>query len=271
MAGEVLDSDGNRIDVNVRPLFYDDGFWIRDDFDPGTYFVKVTADSSVDYTLHARHDSTYNAFIEDCQGTTADPLYVCQWHLQNHADGRCGHQTSSLSGLTVLTARASTWRLLTTAWTTTTKTLAPNVDTSLNHDYTGGGDVYTPLEHHGTSVAGLVAARDNNVGVRGVAPRAAIYGYNLLAYGSDATAVDAMGRNRDVTAVYNNSWGFADDPELQPVGALWEAAVEAGVQKGYGGKGAFYAWAAGNGGDRGDNSNLEEFTNYYAVTPVLAR
>ena len=269
VAGEVLDSDGNRIDVNVRPLFYDDGFWIRDDFDPGTYFVKVTADSSVDYTLHARHDSTYNAFIEDCQGTTADPLYVCQWHLQNHADGDADINVEpvwadGIDGTGVNVA------VVDDGLDHYHEDLAPNVDTSLNHDYTGGGDVYTPLEHHGTSVAGLAAARDNNVGVRGVAPRATIYGYNLLAYGSDATAVDAMGRNRDVTAVYNNSWGFADDPELQPVGALWEAAVEAGVQKGYGGKGAFYAWAAGNGGDRGDDSNLEELTNYYAVTPVCA-
>ena len=54
------------------------------------------------------------------------------------------------------------------------------------------------------------------------------------------------------------------------VSALWEAAVTTGVEKGYGGKGTFYAWAAGNGGDNGDNSNLEEYTNFYAITPVCA-
>ena len=91
VAGEVLDSDGERVEVNVYPIylqypFYEDGVLIRDDFGPGTYFVKVTAESSVDYTLHARHDSTYNAFVEECQGTTGDPLSVCQWHLQNHED-----------------------------------------------------------------------------------------------------------------------------------------------------------------------------------------
>ena len=59
--------------------------------------------------------------------------------------------------------------------------LRDNVDSSRNHDYTGNGDIYRPLEHHGTHVAGLIAARDNGIGVRGVAPRATVYGYNLLA------------------------------------------------------------------------------------------
>ena len=267
VAGEILDGDGEKVGVNVYPL--DDGFLIRDSFDSGTYFVEVTADSSADYTLHARHDSTYNAFIENCQGTTGDPLYGCQWHLQNHVDDDADINVEpvwadGINGTGVNVA------VVDDGMDHYHEDLSSNAETSLNHDYTGGGDVYAPFEHHGTSVAGLIAARDNSVGVRGVAPRATIYGYNLLAFGTDATTVDSMSRNREITAVYNNSWGFPDDPELSPASALWEAAVEAGVQKGYGGKGAFYAWAAGNGGDDGDNSNLEEFTNYYAVTPVCA-
>ena len=56
VAGEVLDSEGERVDVNVYPVYllyplYEDGFLIQDDFGPGTYFIKVTAESSVDYTL----------------------------------------------------------------------------------------------------------------------------------------------------------------------------------------------------------------------------
>ena len=58
--------------------------------------------------------------------------------------------------------------------------LVDNVDSSLNHDYTGEGDIHHPFSHHGTNVAGLIAARDNDIGVRGVAPRATIYGHNLL-------------------------------------------------------------------------------------------
>ena len=66
--------------------------------------------------------------------------------------------------------------------------LVDNVDSSLNHDYTGEGDIHHPYSHHGTNVAGLIAARDNDIGVRGVAPRATIYGHNLL----DAPSTDRV-------------------------------------------------------------------------------
>ena len=54
--------------------------------------------------------------------------------------------------------------------------LRDNIDTFRNHDYTGSGNIHHPLEHHGTNVAGVIAARDNGIGVRGVAPRATMYG-----------------------------------------------------------------------------------------------
>ena len=50
--------------------------------------------------------------------------------------------------------------------------LKDNVDIGLNHDYNDEGNIYNRYQHHGTHVAGIIAARDNSVGVRGVAPRA---------------------------------------------------------------------------------------------------
>ena len=95
--------------------------------------------------------------------------------------------------------------------------LADNVNTILNHNYNTGvtdsTDIYHRYEHHGTNVAGVIAARDNGIGVRGVAPRATIYGYNYLTPAAqqemvqDINSADAMARNRVVTAVSNNSWG----------------------------------------------------------------
>ena len=156
--------------------------------------------------------------------------------------------------------------------------LVDNVDSSLNHDYTGEGDIYHPFAHHGTNVAGLIAARDNDIGVRGVAPRATIYGHNLLDAPSppgsveiaDTDIADAMGRNADVTAVSNNSWGAVDGPEASPSSALWQLAVKNGVTRGYDGKGVFYVWAAGNGHEDGDDANLDGFANFYAVTAACA-
>ena len=72
-----------------------------------------------------------------------------------------------------------------------------------------------------------------------------------------------MTLNAAVTAVSNNSWGHVDGPGLSTARFSWESAVDFGVRNGYGGKGIFYSWASGNGHLEGDNSNLDELTNYY--------
>ena len=119
-------------------------------------------------------------------------------------------------------------------------------------------------------MAGLIAAKDNSLGMRGVAPEATIYGYNLLEEQSDANEADAMSRNSATTAISNNSWGASDHGRPHHVTELWEMAVEDSVTNGYGGKGVFYVWAGGNGGEDYDNSNLDEENNFYAVTAACA-
>ena len=123
------------------------------------------------------------------------------------------------------------------------RNLAANVNTSLNHNYgTNSNDIYGPYEHHGTAVAGIIAARDNGIGVRGVAPRATVYGYNFLTGAAqqrlvqDRNRVDAMTRNRVVTAVSNNIWALRQT-RIGEANRLWESAVDSGVREGYDGKG----------------------------------
>ena len=273
LVGDVLDSNGNEISVNIAQLTLgrrlEDGFLVRDNFDAGSYYVRVTADSSADYALQVRHDSSYNTFTGGCQGATGDPLYACQWHLQNQADDDedINVEPAWADGINGTGVNVA---VVDDGIDHYHGDLAPNVNKSFNHDYSGGGDAHSPLEHHGTSVAGLIAARDNNVGVRGVAPRATIYGYNFLTFSTTLNGLDALSRNRNITAVHNNSWGSSDGPELSPGIASWDVAIEASVEKGYGGKGTFYVWAAGNGGDDGDDSNLEELTNFYAMTAACS-
>ena len=148
--------------------------------------------------------------------------------------------------------------------------LRANVAVAGNIDFTGNGDIFHPLEHHGTQVSGVVAADDNEIGARGVAPRATIYGFNFLAYGTLFSMVRSAISHAEATAVSNNSWGPRDGPGLGSAPRIWEESIEGGVTNGYGGRGIFYAFAAGNGGLRGDNANLDGFTNYYAVTSVCA-
>ena len=282
------------------------GFRIEDDFSPGAYYVKVTAPASdttypVPYTIHAYEDTEYTGFIEGCEDATAalnnpqisDPLYSCQWHLRNQEHG--GEDinveavwTEGINGEGVNIA------VVDDTMDYSHEDLAGNINSSLNHDYGGMGGAYRPFDHHGTAVAGVIVARDNGLGVRGVAPRATVYGYNYLAGDwqqfEDINRADAMSRNRVVTAVSNNSWGPRDGPWLGYANHLWKSAVDSGTREGYDGKGVFYVFAGGNGGRshlekpdgtllgghvdnvrrRGDDSNLDELANHYAVTAVCA-
>ena len=310
--GGVFDNNGTEISVNV----YDEniggyrwGFRIEDDFDTDTYYIKVTAPVSdaaypVPYTIHAYEDAEYTDFIEGCEAATAalnnpqisDPLYGCQWHLRNQEQGGEGINveavwTEGLKGEGVNIA------VVDDGLYSAHEDLATNINTVLNHNYNTGvtdsTDIYHRYEHHGTAVAGVIAARDNGVGVRGVAPRATVYGYNWLAGDwqqfEDINRADAMARNRVVTAVSNNSWGPPDGPGLGDANQLWEFAIDSGTRQGYDGKGVFYVFAGGNGGEShlenpdgtpvgghihdfrgGDNSNLDELANHYAVTAVCA-
>ena len=149
--------------------------------------------------------------------------------------------------------------------------LIDNVLTSFNHNYDPDQtDIYNYFEDHGTAVAGLITAKDNSLGMRGVAPEANVYGYNLLVEHTDGNEADAMSRNSATTAISNNSWGPKDYGRPQHTHELWEAAVKDGVTNGYGGKGVAYVWSAGNGAEYDDHANLDEYANFYAVTAVCA-
>ena len=251
----MLDSQDAEISVNIRRVSY--GVSIEDDFSPGAYYVKVTAPNSdttypVPYTIHAYEDTDYTQFIADCEAATAalnnpeisDPLYGCQWNLSNQEQG--GEDINvgpvwaeGINGEGVNVA------VVDQTIDYSHEDLTGNINSSLNHDYGGLGGAYRPFEHHGTNVAGVAAARDNGVGVRGVAPRATIYGYNYLTPAAqqemvqDINTADAMARNRVVTAVSNNSWAPTGGPWYSRANQFWELAIDSGVREGYDGKGVF--------------------------------
>ncbi len=283
----VYDEARTEIPVNVHALgtrlssrIVWDGFRIYDDFEPGTYFVRVLAPPGlrnypVPYTILSFDDVAYSMFIDECEDATRsmgdplinDPLYACQWHLDNPDDYDINIEDVWAEGLT---GDGINIAVVDNGMDHAHEDLAENVDTARNHDYTGSGDIHFRYAHHGTHLSGILAARDNDVGVRGVAPRATIYGYNLLRARTIRNVGDAMTRNGAETAVSNNSWGPVDSPGLGPAPAIWEAAIESGLRSGYDGKGTFYAWAGGNGHLVGDDSNLDEYANFYGVTAVCA-
>ena len=261
--------------THVRP----DGFAVRDEFGPGTHYIKILTPSSiishpVPYTIHAFEETSYPTFLEDCQAATfalnepqiEDSLYGCQWHLRNQGGEDINVEPVWEAGTK---GQGVNIAIVDFGPDFNHMDLRDNFNTSLNHNYTNLLDsIFNPYYHHGTHMAGIIAAQDNGVGVRGVAPRASIYGYNFLAQPTIFSQADAMTRNRLVTAISNNSWGPRNGPGLSQAAAVWELALESGIATGYGGKGTFYTFAGGSGHQIGDNSNLNEYANFYGVSAV---
>ncbi|MDA7697486.1 S8 family serine peptidase, partial [Gammaproteobacteria bacterium] len=117
---------------------------------------------------------------------------------------------------------------------------------------------------HGTSIGGIIAAKGwNNIGVRGIAPNASIFGDNILENQSIANKKLSRGINPPggVTAdIYNMSYGTGygvddnDDPNttytlpssVKYNSSILEEAYVTGTTNLRDGKGAIYVKSAGN-------------------------
>ncbi len=282
LSGTLLDSNGDSVEANVSFQSFRDegmkGFTISRRLDAGTHYLKVAGSSGLmpgNYAIRMVEDEEMNDVVAECSSLPApfsDPLSGCQWNLQN--EGQFGGPPGEDIRVEAVWSGGNLGAGITVAVVDDGldeghPDLVDNVDASRGHDYRGAGLLAT-LSSHGTSTAGIVAARDNDLGGRGVAPRATVYGYNFLRTGADAHSIDAMTRNMATTAVSTNSYGFSPSPGLNAVVPGWERAVRRGVTTGYGGKGVSYVWSAGNGHLVGDHTNLGGHTNLYAVTTVCA-
>ena len=284
--GEILSSAGQSVTEDYLHDFAGTlGFGIEHHLTAGTHYLKVTGHSGTStgkYSVLATENRDFAKLVDTCSSITRstginDTFYGCQWHLKNTGQFAGGASqdinvepvwTGGNLGGDVNVA------VVDNGLHHQHPDLSPNVLTAKNHNYNADSLIYDPYTHHGTAVAGIIAARDNNFGMRGVAPRAKIYSYNLLD-ADDETATqqneaDAMSRNSATTAVSNNSWGAPDTATHQPSHTFWRAAIESGITTGYGGKGIFYAFAAGNGGKYGDYSNLDEYANQWGITAVCS-
>lgn len=234
--------------------------------------------------------------------TGGDPLLPRQWHLNNigQSGGTAGEDIRALTAWQAAPALGAGIRIsvIDDAVEIVHDDLAPNVVAGASHNYRSDGLTTYPLpcdsdQEHGTAVAGIAAARnDNGVGGVGVAPRASIAAFNALATNFDTHIADALLRDLPVNGVYNNSWGSSDDGRLHKVDTLLKSAVTQGLTSGRNGKGAIYVFPAGNGGclydaeidgnDRclpngrsnaggwSDNSNFDGYVNRYGVITACA-
>ena len=189
ITGELKDS--NNLDAPVDSIHFSDRFVFQGTLEAGTFYLKVKGKGTTDtgrYTIRAIVEGGYTYFTNRCSNISRssginDSLYGCQWHLNNDNQFRnsAGHDIRVEEVWPTYTGDGINVAVVDDGMHYTHQDLTDNVDASLNHNYDPHQtDIYHYFEWHGTAVAGLIAAKDNSLGVRGVAPEATIYGYNYL-------------------------------------------------------------------------------------------
>jgi len=216
-----------------------------------------------------------------------DPYYGDQWYLKNS-----GALASTVAGIDVNTevvwgARKGTGvmvAIVDDGVELDHPDLAPGYVAEHSRDYVGGDFDPSPFDYdpflgdqndnHGTSVAGLVIARENDgFGIAGVSPRASWTGIRLNGTAQpDNFVASAMAWKNDVIDIKVCSWGPPDDipNALGPMGPFTRSAIITGTQTGREGKGLLYVFAAGNGRAAGMQGNKNGYANNMFVHAVSA-
>ena len=273
IVAEVLDDSLNSLG-RIWAHRYTGGFDVERRLQAGTYLLRIKGVTSGERGVYALLVYETTDREDDlCSGSLiglSDARSGCQWHLINKGQlgGLGGPDLNVESVWSSYDGTGVNVVVVDDGLEFGHEDLTANADESKNHSYVDGETIADLNPWHGTSVAGIIAAEANDIGVHGVAPGVTIYGYNLLQDVTDANKAHAMSHNAATTAVSNNSWGLPDFgmPSRSP--SVWKAAVTNSITNGYDGKGVFYAWAAGNGASWGDYSTLEEYANFYGVTAV---
>jgi subtilisin-like proprotein convertase family protein len=211
--------------------------------------------------------------------TPNDTLFSQQWHLVNTG------QSGGTAGIDVkITNVWDTYRgsgiligIVDDGLQLTHTDLVQNVNTVLDWDWNGNDADPSPNianeDFHGTSCAGVAAARGNNGrGVSGAAPEATLVGYRLIGgVATDTMEASAMTTNNHLVPIKSNSWGPNDDGKtLEAPGTLTRAALSNAATTGRGGRGTILVWAGGNGLDASDNSNYDGYANSIYTIAVAA-
>ena len=193
-----------------------------------------------------------------------DPLYKDQWYLKNTqtAGADINIEAAWKRGYTGQGIKIG---ILDDFVDSTHPDLTDNIPAKNSIDYVPA--LKNDCRYHGTRVAGIIAARDNNIGIRGIAPRATVYGYGVLrSDGMDHSIVNqAFKRNMKEIAVYNNSWGeggksivFLPDETMK--------TIDQGLKEGFYGKGTSFVAAGGN--ETIHSTISSEFSGHYGVIIV---
>jgi subtilisin-like proprotein convertase family protein len=197
-----------------------------------------------------------------------DPLFPDQWHLENkgQSGGKAGEDVNVTAVWNQgITGSGVVIGVVDDGLQYEHPDIELNYREDLSYDFNGRDNDPYPFRYdaHGTSAAGVAAARDNDTCGAGAAYRAGLAGLRLIGQeNTDADEADCLSYKRDDIHIYSNSWGPDDDGKhLEAPGDLAMAAIEDNIKNGRGGLGTVYVWAAGNGLNANDNVNYDGYAN----------
>ncbi|MEI8157942.1 MAG: S8 family serine peptidase [Burkholderiales bacterium] len=206
-----------------------------------------------------------------------DPLFADQWHLKNtgqhgrdNVPGKVGEDLNVLRAWNYATGTGIQIAIVDDGLDINHEDLHVVPGKSWDYRVNAYGDPSSTTGSHGTSCAGLAAARGNNgIGVTGVAYNARVVGYNLLSATTGSFGADSVTKDLTSNHIYSNSYGATDGNGLiAPSDEVWRSAIDTGVNTGRGGKGVVYTWAAGNGAGGNDRSDYDGQANYQGVLAI---
>ncbi len=277
---KVYDPRGNEVPVGLSrrsgTLFDNVQSLARASLLLGKNYIEVSTDrASGDYVILPVVSAALQALVDACSsGSQSDAFYTCQWHLDNTGQfsGGDGADINVEEVWATNKGEGVTIAIVDNGVQLNHEDLRDNVAAGLSHDYHNLSFLDQESgASHGTATAGIAAARDNAWGVRGVAPRAALYSLNLSRSPFLASdMIDVLGRNAVVTGVSSNSWALIGTGKPLVPGIAWETAAEQGATTGFGGKGIVYVHSGGNFHHEGDNANLNGLANFHTSVAVCA-
>ncbi len=245
---------------------------------PGAYYLVACAD---DLQVVSESNETNNCIASATQVViqSGDALLESEWHLKSRslepagANIRAAWTTAQGAGVVI--------GVVDDGLQHTHSDLQPNYDPALSFDFNQNDADPSPVasgscaisDCHGTSVAGVAAARGGNtVGVAGAGRSASLAGLRLIsAPTTDAQEASALGYRSDAIHILNNSWGPSDDgATLAKPGPMTQAAIEMAASSGRNGLGRVLVWSAGNGRQNNDNCNFDGYATNRSVIAVGA-
>lgn len=116
-------------------------------------------------------------------------------------------------------------------------------------------------EYHGTAVTGIIGARSNHLGIKGIASNSELFFLKFANTMSDSDFITLFNKANDWGAdIINNSWGTGDVSQ-----SVKETIINLS-KNGRNGKGLNIVFAVGN-----DNSSLGNDESRYQALLVLAQ